>query len=145
MGVSFLQPPPEAAPSREIKLFGELSWLMESERLFSDPTLDRRTLSELLCTNDKYLADAVRSGAGTTVAAYISDCRLSYSLQLLSSHYSMPLDIIAEKSGHGSYSSFFRAFLKKYGMTPSDYRRLSKNNMLEKPASKRREKHVFEK
>ena len=36
------------------------------------------------------------------------------------------LDAVAEQSGHGSYSPFFRAFVRKYGMGPSDYRRMSR-------------------
>lgn len=112
-----------------MKLFMELSKFMDSEKWFTDPALDRRTLAERMGTNDKYLADAVREGAGTTVATYISDHRLNYSLLLLSDNPDMPLDVIAERSGHGSYSSFFRTFIRKYGMSPSDYRKLSRSSL----------------
>lgn len=116
---------PEVELSREMKLFRQLERMMAGERPFTDPSLDRGSLAARLGTNEKYLADAVREGAGTTIAAYISDLRLAWSLELLSGSGDITLDAIAEGSGHGSYSSFFRSFMKKYGMSPSDYRKLS--------------------
>lgn len=115
----------EAELSREMKLFKELSQRMHSEKLFLDPVLDRRQLASDLGTNEKYLANAVREGVGTTLAKYISDLRLTYSLQLLGENPDMTLETVAEQSGHGSYSAFFTAFVRKYGMGPSDYRKFS--------------------
>ena len=109
--------------SREMKLFRRLSRIMEEEHPFTDPACSRAMLVRLLSTNDKYLADAVREGAGVTVATYISDWRLNYSLQLLAENPDLSIEDIAEQSGHGAYSSFFRAFTRKYSMSPSDYRR----------------------
>lgn len=57
------------------------------------------------------------------MATYISDWRLNYSLQLLAENPDLSIEDIAEQSGHGAYSSFFRAFTRKYSMSPSDYRR----------------------
>jgi AraC-like DNA-binding protein len=116
--------------SREMKLFRELSRLMHSDMLFRDQTLDRRSVAGMLGTNEKYLANAVHEGAGTTFAGWISDLRLSYSLELLTGNDDATLEEIAEESGHGSYSPFFRAFVKKYGMSPSKYRELSRSNIV---------------
>jgi len=113
--------------SREMQLFRKLNALMENEKPFISPELDRPALARLLGTNEKYLADAVQEGARTTVASYISDCRLACSLSLFTEKPHLSMDMIAEKSGYGSYSAFFRAFTKKYGMAPSEYRRLLKN------------------
>ncbi len=115
---------PEAELSREMKLFRELTNLMHSEKLFLDPAVDRRSLAARLGTNEKYLANAIHEGApDTTFTGYISGLRLAYSLDLLSNP-GMTLEAVAEGSGHGSYSTFFRAFGKRYGMSPSEYRRL---------------------
>lgn len=111
--------------SREMKLFVELNRLMHSEKLFTDPALDRRTLAARLGTNEKYLSNAIREGADSAPSAYISDLRLAYSLELLAEQPAMTLDQVAMESGHGSYSSFFRAFVRKYGIGPSEYRKLS--------------------
>lgn len=115
----------DADLSREKKLFLEICELMKDENVFTDTAFGRQTMVKLLNTNDKYLADAIHDGAGSTVAGFISDYRLSYSLRLLTSTPDISMEEVALKSGHGSYSSFLRAFSKKYGMSPSDYRKLS--------------------
>lgn len=130
---------PEEKLSREKKLFRDLNRRMVSEKLFTDPALDRQSLPSLMGSNDKYIGAAVREGAGTTVANYISDLRLAYSITLLSENPDMPLDTIAEESGHSSYSAFFRAFVKRYGMGPAEYRKLSMTGRVEKQDGKQDE------
>ncbi len=110
--------------SREMRLYRRLSQVMEEEHPFTDPSFGRTSLIKLLNTNEKYLADAVREGAGVTVAAYITDWRLNYSLQCIADHPSSSIEEISELAGFGAYSSFFRAFTRKYSMSPSDYKRL---------------------
>ncbi len=114
----------EESLSREMRLYRRLSRLMEEEHPFTDPAFGRTSLVKLLNTNEKYLADAVREGAGVTVATYITDWRLNYSLQCLVDHPDSSMEEISELAGFGAYSSFFRAFTRKFSMGPSDYRRL---------------------
>lgn len=114
----------EESLTREMRLFRRIARLMEEERPFTDPAFGRSALVRLLNTNEKYLADAVREGAGVTVATYISDRRLNYSLQLLTESPGLSIEQVAERSGHGAYSSYFRAFTRKFSMSPSQYRRL---------------------
>ncbi len=116
---------PEADLSRGMKLFRELTRLMYTEKLFLDPEVNRRSVAAKLGTNENYLAGAIREGAAdTTFANYISGLRLAYSLNLLTGNPDMTLETVAQESGYASYSPFFRAFVKKYGMSPSEYRRL---------------------
>ncbi len=116
---------PEADLSRGMKLFRELSRLMYTEKLFLDPEVNRRSVAARLGTNENYLAGAIREGAAdTTFANYISGLRLAHSLNLLTGNPDMTLETVAQESGYASYSPFFRAFVKKYGMSPSEYRRL---------------------
>jgi transcriptional regulator GlxA family with amidase domain len=77
------------------------------------------------CTNEAYLADAIHEATGETVSTYLSNLRLQYSLTLLNESPHLTFDAIAIDSGHGSYSSFFRLFTKKYGISPSEYRKLA--------------------
>lgn len=116
---------PGAELSRGMKLFRELTQLMSTERLFLDPDVDRRAVAARLGTNENYLAAAIHEGAAnTTFANYIAGLRLAYSLELLTGTPDMTLETVAQESGFASYSPFFRAFVKKYGMSPSEYRRL---------------------
>ena len=127
-----LQMTPEDELNREMQLYRKIACLMEEEKPYRDATFNRTALAKLLGTNEKYVADAVREGAGTTVSNYITDIRLNCSLELLSDESGngepVSLDDVARDSGFGSYSSFWRAFQKKFSMTPSEYRSLHNIN-----------------
>ena len=108
--------------SEERKLYYRLCGLMDEEQLFRDSNLKRSSLAQQLGTNEKYLTNAVTEGAGKTVSGFITEYRLNYSISLLSDK-GLSLEEIAEMSGFGAYSSFFRAFSRKFGMTPHEYRK----------------------
>lgn len=122
---SILAPATDQPLTREAELFRSLTELMQKERLFVQQDIDRKTLAEVLGTNEKYVANAIRQGTGETVLAYISRLRLQYALQLFDKHPDYSLEAVAEESGHSSYSTFYRTFTKFYGMSPSEYKRLA--------------------
>lgn len=113
---------PQEELSRELSLFRELSLLMKREKLFTDPSLDRRVLADRLGTNEKYIADAIQAGSQETLSAYITRLRLQYATELLESQPNLTLEAIAIDSGFSSYRTFFRVFSQTFGMTPRDYR-----------------------
>jgi AraC-like DNA-binding protein len=116
---------PEEELSRTLQLFKSLSELMQKEKPFTDPDLNRKKLADRLGSNESYLADAIREATGKTFSNYISDLRLQYTLVLMTEQPDLTFDAVAIDSGHGSYSAFLRLFTKKYGITPSEYRKLA--------------------
>ncbi|MDR0829769.1 MAG: helix-turn-helix domain-containing protein, partial [Prevotellaceae bacterium] len=116
---------PEEELSRTMQLFKNLSELMQQEKPFTDPDLNRKKLADRLSTNESYLADAIREATGETFSNYVSNLRLQYTLQLMTEQPDLTFDAVAIDSGHGSYSAFLRLFTKKYGITPSEYRKLA--------------------
>ena len=84
------------------------------------------TLAELaaeLGTNRTTLSSYINNGLGTTFYDYVNSSRLEYTEKLLSdpdAKYSV--EQLAELSGFNSLSTFRRAFGKKYGMSPQQYR-----------------------
>lgn len=116
---------PEESLSKELRLFRRVSELMQAEKLFTDSGITRKKLSDLLGTNETYLADAIREGTGETFSGYLSTLRLQYSLFLIEKNHDMTFDGIALDSGFASYSPYYRSFVKKYGITPSEYKRLA--------------------
>jgi AraC-like DNA-binding protein len=120
---------PDEKLRREIQLFRHLNQCIQDEMLFTNPALNCKMLAAYANTNETYLADAIREATGATVSAYISGLRLQYALKLLNEYPGMTLEAVAVDSGHGSYSPFFRSFTKKYGITPSEYRKMSAQNL----------------
>lgn len=116
---------PDETLSKELQLFRKLSKLMREEKYFTDPELNRKKLADILGTNEAYLADAIKSGSGETYSGYLADLRLQYALEMLNNNSELTFEAIAIDSGHGSYSQFFRSFSKKYGINPSEYRKMS--------------------
>ena len=116
---------PEESLSKEMLLFRRLSECMQRDKLYLNSDLNRKNLADHLGTNESYLADAIKVSTGETFSSYISNLRLHYALELLEHSLEITLDAVAIDSGHASYSPFYRAFIKKYGITPSEYRKLS--------------------
>ena len=114
---------PEESLTKEMQLFQRLSKYMQSEKAFTNPELNRKKLADHIGTNEVYLADAIREGTGETFSAYLSNLRLLHALEVLEKDANISFDALAIDSGHGSYSAFYRTFTKKYGITPSEYRK----------------------
>lgn len=119
--------------TREAELYRRLSELMQTERLFTQSDIDRKALADRLGTNERYLADAIRQESDETVSAYITRLRLQYALELLETRTELTLEAVATESGHASYSPFYRAFGKMYGMSPSEYRKFSTKKNIKVP------------
>lgn len=105
----------------------ELVWLacrkMVEDKLFRDPALNRKQLADILGTNENYLAAAIREvNEGQTVGDFINGFRLDYACGLITDCPSMTLEMVANESGLMTRSTLFRLFLKKFGMSPSQYR-----------------------
>ncbi len=66
---------------------------------------------------------------GFTVTAYISYIRLKHGAFLLRKTEKSVLDIALE-IGYDSHEGFTKAFKKKYGVSPSEYRSKNKNKMM---------------
>lgn len=66
---------------------------------------------------------------GFTVMAYINYIRLKKAAYLLRDSKKSVLDIAIE-SGYDSHEGFAKAFKKRYGMSPSEYRKAKKNSAI---------------
>lgn len=118
---------PEYDLSEEEKLFKKLNALMQGEKRFRNPQLNREALAFSLGTNTRYLAEAVKNCAsGQTISEFINSCRLREAAELLTFRGEMSIVEVGEESGFGSNATFFRLFRDHFGMTPSEYREISK-------------------
>ena len=107
------------------KLFDKLDNLMRETQLYLNPELNRNDLISMLGTNKNNLAAALAAGKQGSVLEYINNLRLNESLLVMEKQPDLPLTQVAEASGFAVYSSFYRAFCKRFGVNPAEYRRFS--------------------
>ena len=122
--MELLQAAPEEQLTTEQQLFRRLCTLMDEQQPYTDETLNRDTLAQLLGTNGKYVEQAIRQcSKGETVSDFINRYRLEHVARLLKTT-SDPIAIIGELSGIPSRATLARLFRNAYGMTPSEYRKI---------------------
>jgi AraC family transcriptional regulator, transcriptional activator of the genes for pyochelin and ferripyochelin receptors len=70
--------------------------------------------------NDRKLKQGFRAVFGTTVFGYLHDYRMVQAKQLLEEQR-MNVNEVARAVGYASRSTFYKAFKKKFGVSPSNY------------------------
>ncbi|MBR5507961.1 MAG: helix-turn-helix domain-containing protein [Clostridia bacterium] len=75
----------------------------------------------------QYLCKIFRKDTGITISQYINEMRLNHAKSLLKMS-SLSINEICIKSGFNTSEHFTRAFKKRFGISPSQYRKKSFNN-----------------
>lgn len=89
---------------------------------FTSYDLSLDSVADILGINPTYLSSLFKKCTGINFIDYISDLRISLAKELLEDPLRSAGEI-AERAGYESASYFTRAFKKKTGMTPTEYRR----------------------
>ena len=126
--IAQLQAAPVEELSTEQQLYRRICMLMDEEKPYTDETLNRDALAQMLGTNAKYVEQAIRQcSKGETVSDFINRYRLEHVARLLK-NTTDPIAIIGELSGIPSRATLARLFRIAYGMTPSEYRNTTPKN-----------------
>lgn len=110
----------------EDRLFSVVKSLMENNELYKDPTLNRESLAIAAGSNTVYLAEAIKRNMGQTVSEYITSYRLAHAAKMLSENPKAGIGEVEVDSGFNSRSTFSRLFKMRYGMSPTEYRAVSR-------------------
>lgn len=89
----------------------------------ADPSLCVSTLAEAVGVSRRQLERDFRSGKGCTIRAFIEEARILRASQLLIEHPQTKIMTIAESIGISDPNCFFRKFRKRFGVTPTAFRR----------------------
>ena len=92
------------------------------EQIYLDPKLTLTDLAKKVGTNRTYLSNYINQELNRTFFDYINSLRLEQATKLLLTT-NMTLEVIAEKSGFNSLSTFRRYFMHTHKMSPSVYKR----------------------
>ncbi|MFD0670786.1 helix-turn-helix domain-containing protein [Cohnella sp. GCM10027633] len=88
---------------------------------YTDLNLSLQSVSDLLKMSSVYVGRLFKKAEGLSIADYITEVRLEQTERLLEKG-DYTVNEIMEASGFSNQSHFFRAFKKKFGTTPREYR-----------------------
>lgn len=106
-----------------VKLAEQARSLLEKDLLYTDPYMNRKKLAGLLRTNEKYIADAIRSCEGVRVNDFINYFRIEHARKLLEENQEITALSVAVESGLSTRITLFRLFRRHYNMSPTEFRR----------------------
>ncbi len=117
----------------EINYVQQIEWHLEKEmqnkKLYLNPRLTINDVAQTLGTNRTYLSNYLNHTLQISFFDYINAMRIDYADELLASaDNNDTLELISEKSGFNSLSTFRRAFEKKHHCKPSEFRKNHSNH-----------------
>ncbi|MCK8523624.1 helix-turn-helix domain-containing protein [Aquimarina sp. D1M17] len=105
--------------------FKELDFLMKEAKMYRDPNLGLESMAQKLKISSNYLSQLVNKLTGKNFTDYINGFRVEDAKEKLKNtsfiHYT--IISIGLESGFNSKSTFYSAFKKVTGVSPSTYRK----------------------
>jgi AraC-like DNA-binding protein len=109
-------------PKRSKTLFDKIFQALKRGKLYRDPNFTAQQLSKQLKINTRYIAAVVLLNTNNNFSHLLNSLRLADAERMLRTQLEYSAEEIGLLSGFGSRQSFYRVFLKHYGMTPRQYR-----------------------
>lgn len=107
-------------------LFEELDSVVTRGKLFLNPDLSRDDFVKLTGLNKNKVGKILQQNTGLSTTGYINKKRLEYAVKLLKNSPDNTIQNVADACGLPNVPTFNRLFRSKFGMTPSEYRKLHK-------------------
>ena len=111
-----------------------LKKIMEEHHLYKEESLSLKTVADILNVNHQQLSEIINRELNKSFSTYINDLKIAESMRLLVKEPGFTVLRIALKVGFNSVRTFNRAFFKKTGVTPMEYK---KTNHPHKSVSKK--------
>lgn len=103
-------------------LLDAINRAMREDQLYLNPNLSLALLAKKVGSLQTTVSQAINQGLDKSFNLYINEFRIQYAKNLLLSESRMNMELVAERSGFNSSSTFFAAFKKIAGQTPASYR-----------------------
>lgn len=111
---------------RSKTIFANICKTLKKGKLYRDPHFTALQLAELLNTNTRYIAAVIQLNTNDNFSNLLNALRLSDAERMLRTKPDYSAEEIGLSVGFGSRQSFYRVFLKKYGLTPRQFRQQCK-------------------
>jgi len=106
----------------EVQLERRIATAMEEKKLFLLPGLKISDVALAVGSNRTYVSGAVNNVAKMSFTDYVNSRRIEYAKsRMVGSDGDKVLSAIATESGFSSFPSFYRAFVKFTGTSPSEW------------------------
>lgn len=102
-------------------LYYRVLLVMEKDRPFLNPELTISLLAKAAITNRTHLSTAINRMTGTNFSTWLAEYRVNYAIHLMTTSGSDNWDMLYEKAGFGSRTSFYRQFKQITGLTPKQF------------------------
>ncbi|UOD29097.1 AraC family transcriptional regulator [Massilia violaceinigra] len=106
-------------------LLDALDRAMSEQRLYLNPNLSLPLLAKKVGYLQTTVSQAINEKLDKSFNLYINEFRIQHARQLLTDESHLTMELVAERSGFNSSSTFFAAFKKIAGQTPASYRAAS--------------------
>lgn len=113
------------------ELLKKLCLSMENDEVISQPELNLETLAREIGTNVKYLSVVINGTYHKNFKTLLNEYRLKAACKLLK-NTEKKIQSIAFETGYNSANTFIKVFKEKFGMTPGTYRRIARQQTMER-------------
>lgn len=122
-----IEEPVSRDDTRNRELWKRLSELMEKDRIYRQKDISLEKIAEMLETNRTYASNVVNQYSGDTFYNFIHKQRIKDASVCLSGPEGLTVSLkeLAFDLGYNSLSSFYRAFQREIGCSPSKYREMA--------------------
>ena len=110
------------AEGEVVALLHSLNQVMTEERLYLNPNLSLALLAKKVGNLQTTVSQVINENLGKSFNVYINEFRIQYAQSLLLNESHLNMELVAERSGFNSNSTFFAAFKKVTNQTPANYR-----------------------
>lgn len=104
-------------------LYKRIEQILSEEKLYLNPDLDVKTLSEKVCSSRTNISVCINSITGKPFRLWLSEYRLNLFVQMLKQNPDTSIDELMNRCGYKEQSTFRRQFKATYGMTAGEYRK----------------------
>jgi len=109
------------------KIFDEIIHLLEVEKVHQNPNLTINDVTQAINSNQKYVSSAIANYTQMNFNNFINYFRINEAKKLIISQEYQTLNEIMYASGFNSRTPFYNAFNKFTGMSPKQFKDLSKS------------------